>query len=138
LFSILLDVQCVCKSDSGSQNISAIIKKVDDYFKNKQEPDIPTLDLTLDEFIEYGSDTIDESDDNTDIRYFIKPIGSTDSPFPESGKLDKAIVSLHFAKRPRAVRIGDILICHAVGSTKFIGYYEVITEPILTGGDDDR
>ena len=139
LKTLMNEVFSVCSAPLSVQNISAIIKKVDDYFKNKQEPDIPTLDLTLDEFVEYGSDTIDESDDNTDIRYFIKPIGSTDSPFPESGKLDKAIASLHFAKRrPRAVRIGDILICYAVGSTKLIGYYEVITEPTLTGGDDDR
>ena len=139
LQTLINEVFSVCSEPLSIDDIPKIIKKIDDYFKNKQEPEMPTLDLTLDEFIHYGNDTIEDINADSDIRYFIKPVGSSNSPFPESHKLDKNIETLHFAKRkPRAVRIGDVLICYAVGTTKLLGYFEVITEPSLTGTDDDR
>ena len=138
LKTLIDEVFSVCSKPISHTSISGIIKKVDDYFKTKQEPNIPKLDLTLDEFIDFGTE-IAASDNSSDIRYFIKPRGSADSPYQISNKIDPDIVTLEFARRkPRAVRIGDILICYAVGVTNLLGYFEVLTEPELTGDEDDR
>jgi len=139
MLEMLVDeVFSVCSKPISNTSISGIIEKVDDYFKTKQEPNVPKLDLTVDEFIDFGTE-ITETDRPSDIRYFIKPRGSADSPYSIHSKIDSDIVTLEFAKRkPRAVRIGDILICYAVGVTNLLGYFEVLTEPALTGDEDDR
>lgn len=65
------------------------------------------------------------------MRYFIKPVGYTDKPFELSRKLSSNIEKMHFAKRPKSVRIGDVLICYAVGTRKLLGYFEVISDPYI-------
>ncbi|WFD09787.1 phospholipase D family protein [Tepidibacter hydrothermalis] len=61
-------------------------------------------------------------------RYFIKPIGSKDSPYTEGMRPKSDTEELHFAKKPIAVRPGDILICYGVVVKKLLGYFEVISE----------
>ncbi|MCP1312493.1 ATP-binding protein [Paenibacillus tyrfis] len=41
------------------------------------------------------------------------------------------IEKMHFARRPNPVRIGDILICYGVGTTKLLGYFEVVSDPYI-------
>lgn len=65
---------------------------------------------------------------NTEIRYFIKPVGSKESPYTEQMHPKSGIEELHFAKKPVAVRRGDILICYGVKVKKLLGYFEVTTD----------
>jgi hypothetical protein len=93
--------------------------------------------------VQTDGDSIDTlSETNTppieaDIRYFIKPIGSFESPYSDGNTPDP--LKLHFPKRnPRSIRIGDILICYAVQNyEKIIGYYRVLSE-ILVDKTDTR
>jgi HKD family nuclease len=129
---LMKEVFEVCSQPLSEERITNIIEKVDKYFENKQEPEQPKPDLSISEFIDFNISVSNK-------RYFIKPIGSSEEPYPETSKLDNGIIKLHFSKRkPRAVREGDILICYAVGSTKLLGYFEVTTPPAFLGNDDDR
>lgn len=129
---LINEVFSVCSKALSCDNISGIIKKVDDYFNAMLEPEQPKLDLSIDEFIDFGTIV-------SDTRYFIKPVGYSTSPYPESSRLDTNIATMRFSKRkPRAVRVGDILICYAVGTTKILGYFEVLTLPAFAGDEEER
>jgi len=132
LETLIKEVFEVCSKPLSKESISGIIRKVDSYFKTKPEPTQLKPDLSIDEFIDFNLNVPNK-------RYFLKPVGYMESPFPENEKLDSDIAALHFSKRkPSAVRVGDVLICYAVGSAKLLGYFEVITEPAYSGNDDDR
>lgn len=129
---LIKEVFQVCSKPLNKTSISSIIKKVDDYFKTGPELIETNLQLSVDEFIDFDMRIPDK-------RYFLKPVGSTEAPFPTNRTLDSDIATLHFSKRkPQAVRVGDILICYAVGTTKLLGYFEVITAPVFSGNDQDR
>lgn len=55
-------------------------------------------------------------------RFFIKPIGTHTDPIIDS-ELTSGVIG--FAKRPKAVRVGDILIFHAVKARCIVGYGKV-------------
>ena len=71
-------------------------------------------------------------------RFFIKPFGSNNHKIFEgdySGKFQKQ----HFANRkPKAVRVGDILITYAVGARKIISVFKVMSSPKHTNMPNDR
>lgn len=132
LEALIKDVLGVCSKPLSDESISGIIKKVDNYFKTKPEPEQLKPELSIDEFIDFNITVSNK-------RYFLKPVGYMESPYSENAKMNSDIDNLCFSKRkPRAVRVGDILICYAVGSTKLLGYFEVITEPAYSGNDDER
>ena len=132
LKTLIKEVFSVCSKPLSSDNISGIINKVDNYLKTNVEPEQPKLDLSVSEFL-------DSSITVSDKRYFIKPVGYTGHPFPETERLDSSVATLEFSKRkPRAIRVGDILICYAVGSTKLLGLFEVTTPPTFSGNDEER
>lgn len=67
------------------------------------------------------------------VKYFIKPIGSSDKPYP-----DKTIMptDIYFSRRyPKAVTENDILICYAVGNGRLLGYYLVTSEKALKASE---
>lgn len=51
---------------------------------------------------------------------------------------DKDFKEQHFAKRPRAVRIGDILITYAVGTRKVVSVFQVTSTANETHIPNDR
>ena len=64
------------------------------------------------------------------IKYFLKPMGSAESPYEEGQPCYES--KLRFSKRyPRAVDIGSILICYGVGVKKLVGYFECVSERAL-------
>lgn len=70
-------------------------------------------------------------------RIFIKPIGVSGEPSPTGDQSIKT--DLYFSKRrPRAVRVDDILITYAVGNRHIIGAYKVISEPQWDGNGNPR
>lgn len=69
-------------------------------------------------------------------RYFIKPIGSIDNKV--RFLTDKDFKEQHFAKRPKAVCIGDILITYAVGARKIISVFQVTSQAKKTNIQNDR
>ena len=69
-------------------------------------------------------------------RFFIKPIGSIDNKV--RSLTDKDFKELHFAKRPKAVRIGDILITYAVGARKVVSVFQVTSTANETHIPKDR
>lgn len=111
--------------------ILKLMLRADEYMK-----DNPETGKTNPKFDLAGILHKELDDPETDIRYFLKPIGSTENPFVEHKIYNK---ELHFSKRyPRAVRVSDILICYSVGTTKLLGYNRVLSLPIHTGNKDDR
>ena len=71
-----------------------------------------------------------------DVRFFIKPIGSMNNKVRTL--TDKDFEEQHFAKRPRAVRINDILITYAVGVRKIISVFQVTSQAKKTNIQNDR
>lgn len=69
-------------------------------------------------------------------RYFIKPIGSIDNKVRLL--TDKDFKEQHFAKRPSAVRIGDILITYAVGARTIVSVFQVTSTANKTNIPNDR
>jgi len=61
---------------------------------------------------------------NTNVNYWLKPIGVSDNIIPWDMKFDEIDSDLHFSdKNPRGVKKGDILVAYAVGEnlTPFYG-----------------
>jgi len=67
-----------------------------------------------------------KSEHTNNREYYIKPVGWTKEPYTEHKPLGQ---NLHFSKKRPNVKVGDILICYAVGPKHLLGYYEVLTEP---------
>lgn len=72
-----------------------------------------------------------------ETRLFLKPIGATGLPVL-SGDFSKEGSVSFSRRRPNSVRIGDLLICYAVGSTKLISVFRVLSEPLNTNNAADR
>ncbi len=60
-------------------------------------------------------------------RFFIKPLGTSKSPFEKPLTLGDNDVT-GFNKNPRTMNKGDIVICHAVGASNIVGYYAISVE----------
>lgn len=69
-------------------------------------------------------------------RFFVKPVGVTEEPIYGGDFSNEE--RQYFSRRPKAVRIGDLLIAYGVGSRKIISVFEVISDAISTGNPDDR
>ena len=104
-----------------TDEVLKLMIKADEYYsKNKPVANATPIDI---------SDILNKKyfDDNEDCNYFLKPIGVSDNPFTKGRVVSS---TLHFSKRrPRAVKINDILICYGVGPTNLLGYFKVLTEP---------
>lgn len=71
-------------------------------------------------------------------RFFIKPFGSNNHKIFE-GDYSEKFQKQHFANRkPKAVRVGDILITYAVGARKIISIFKVMSSPKHTNMPNDR
>lgn len=72
-----------------------------------------------------------------ETRFFLKPYGSVDDKIYDGDFSEED--KIYFSKRrPNSVRINDLLICYAVGSTKLISVFKVLSEPHNTGNKKDR
>lgn len=72
-----------------------------------------------------------------EIRIFLKPYGSANNKIYDGDFSQKD--KMHFSKRrPNSVRMNDLLICYAVGSTKLTSIFKVTSEPQTTGKPTDR
>ncbi|MGG1679519.1 restriction endonuclease PLD domain-containing protein [Neobacillus sp. NRS-1170] len=124
---IIDDLSNVSSHALTNDEITNIISRIDSYTDSSGETKKPKIDLKVSDLIKKRAKI-----HKSDIRYFIKPVGWSDRPFSTNRSLSNNIEKLHFSKRkPSAVRVGDILICYAVGTTKLLGYYEVIDEPVF-------
>ncbi|SDZ00105.1 restriction endonuclease PLD domain-containing protein [Bacillus sp. 166amftsu] len=129
---IIDDLSNVSSHALTNEEISNIISRIDSYTGSSGETKKPKIDLKVSDLIKKKVNV-----SKSGIRYFIKPVGWSDRPFSTSRSLGNDIEKLHFSKRrPAAVRIGDILICYAVGTTRLLGYYEVIEEPVFLKNAD--
>jgi len=68
---------------------------------------------------------------------FLKPYGSKDDKI-YSGDFSNENKMYFSRRRPNSVRINDLLVCYAVGSTKLTSVFKVLSEPIHTGKNSDR
>ncbi|WP_338032561.1 hypothetical protein [Clostridium manihotivorum] len=118
----------------SKEQITSIIKKIDDYSNLLEWETEAKVDLKVSEFIEYKNNI-----SYSNKRFFLKPLGSAQEPFSTSRSLSSDVENIHFSKRrPASVRVGDILICYAVGSGKLLGLFEVIEEPMNSRIENDR
>lgn len=70
-------------------------------------------------------------------RMFIKPVGVSTKPI-YGGDYSRETDMYFSKKRPKAVRVGDILITYAVGGRKIMGAYKVKSEPRWDNNGDPR
>lgn len=141
LQSTLNDLLKVSSEPLSQTELDAIVKEIDDYAKANPpvKEEKPALDVTKHIKKKLPEPAVETPDFDNDVRYFLKPIGWTDNPFDENRVLDAGIIEMHFSKRrPNAVRVGDILICYGVGSTKLLGYFKVNTAPYFDDSDSPR
>lgn len=77
-------------------------------------------------------------DVNYTTRVFLKPVGSTGNKIYE-GDYSEEEEQYFSRKRPAAVRKNDYLISYAVGATKIISVFKVLSdEPLYNSNDDSR
>ncbi|MFL0198449.1 restriction endonuclease PLD domain-containing protein [Clostridium sp. WILCCON 0269] len=134
LKNLINEIFSICSEALYKEHLAKIIEKIDNYSKNVGEPKKFKFDLRVSEFIKYN-----EKISKLDKRFFLKPVGWLQKPFSTMRTLSSSIETLHFSKRkPRAVRVGDILICYAVGTAKLLGYFEVLEEPTNLMSKTDR
>lgn len=127
LKQIVTDISKVSSHALTNDDLHNIIVKIDSFSQNAGVPPAPHINLEVNNFIKHKL-----AESTTDIRYFIKPVGFSDEPFEATRTLSSGVEVMHFSKRrPNSVRIGDILICYGVGTTKLLGYFEVISEPYI-------
>lgn len=141
---LLDDIFKVVSNPLSLNDIDIIVKSIDEFFQKHELNDIPKPKLNVtDIFIgKLKNSNIKNqinlsSSSNEDIKYFLKPIGSSENPIDDDWQVGNINQDIYFSKRkPVSVRIGDILICYAVGSRKLLGYFRVINEPKLTNNKD--
>lgn len=141
LQTTLNDLFKVSSEPLSQTELDAIVKEIDDYTKANPPVKVekPVLDVTKHIKTKLLEPTVETPDFDIDVRYFLKPIGWTDNPFDENRVLEPGFIEMHFSKRrPNAVRVGDILICYGVGSTKLLGYFKVTTAPYFDDSDSQR
>lgn len=134
LEKIQQEVSSVRSIPLTAEDVANIIIKIDDYVRKEGVPEKVKIELNV-------SDTIDsvEKADKAHRSYFIKPVGWSQKPFSTSRILSHDIETLHFSRRkPAAVKSGDILICYGVGTTKLLGYFEALEDPVHSGINGDR
>ncbi|WP_230163171.1 restriction endonuclease PLD domain-containing protein, partial [Peribacillus simplex] len=132
LKNLINQITSVSSHALSKEELEKIIVKIDSFSKGMEGLKEPKMDLKVNDIIKQKAHR-----SYSDKRFFIKPVGWSDRHFSINRTLATDVEKLHFSKRrPAAVRVGDILICYAVGTTKLLGYFEVIEEPILLEGAD--
>lgn len=117
------------------KDIEEIIKRIDVYKNNNNIASKQIIRIKVADII--NKNKTNSSIQNTNKKYFIKPVGWSENPFSINRKLSASIEKLHFAKRPAAIEIGDIIICYGVGTRKLLGYFEVISD-VINLNDNSR
>lgn len=88
---------------------------------------VPIISLDLTKLVHTALSTIPV---NRQIKYWLKPTGSSDAWVDRKESYDREITFLHFStKKPKGVRKGDVLIGYAIGWGHILGLFEVISEP---------
>ncbi len=64
----------------------------------------------------------------TGANYWLKPVGVIANPIPLDKQYNSLTEKLHFARPPRKVKLGDILIVYAVGHKNVVSIYRVKSE----------
>ncbi|MGK9185341.1 NgoFVII family restriction endonuclease [Priestia filamentosa] len=134
LLKLISEINTVESRVLSTKELEEIIKKIDAFSQASFMPPEPKISLTVSDILNKRKHTV-----TSDKRYFIKPVGVSDNPFSEHRRLSTDVQNLHFSKRkPIAVRKGDILICYGVGTTKLLGYFEVVEGPYYLEGASSR
>lgn len=133
-------IDCIKNISSQSLTKEAlikIIKKFEDYLKNNPEKsEKQKIEIKISDLIPSQTNKNNVIDD--DKKYFIKPVGSREAHYRTEDRFDEGISDHYFSKKyPQAVRVGDILICYAVGTTKLLGYFEVKSAPEAVDPEDN-
>lgn len=135
------DLYKVSSEPLSQTELAVIVKEIDDYAKANPpiKEDKPLLDVTKHIKKKLVEPKVTTPDFDSDVRYFLKPVGSSDHPYSEDRVIPSGIIEMHFSKRrPSAVKPGDILICYGVGVRKLLGYFKVRTAPYFDDSDNDR
>ena len=134
LTNLLRDINGVCSKVISDETIQQIINKIRAHPKFNNHKNNDKIDLDVSEYIYHDSEkTIDNR------KYFIKPVGWAEDPFTYDKVVESGIGTQRFSRRrPRAVEIGDILICYGVGTQKLLGYFEVLENPVNNEIPEDR
>lgn len=113
-----------------------ILKDIEAKFNSIQPPIQKVVSsIKLVDNLKLKNNPLEISDKST---FWLKPIGSSDEYINPKEKFSKPSYDLYFAKYPRSVRIGDILIAYAVGSKKILSIFKVASSVQPTSNSKDR
>ena len=88
---------------------------------------VPVIALDLTKFISTAQPIISIT---RNIKYWLKPTGSSEAWVDPKESYDREITLLHFSTRPpTGVHVGDILIGYSIGWGRMLGLFEVLTDP---------
>lgn len=123
---ILKEIDNLPFDNLSEDALEEIFKKLDDYMNIKKAAEIPQVDLDFSSLFNKSKHEFNR--EIVERKYFIKPVGNHENPFPITSTYSNKIEKLYFSKRyPRAVTQGSVMICYAVGDRRVIGYYKVIS-----------
>lgn len=108
------------------QDIYTMQAKANAFLEEQPQKEDRTIDLSLMDALP----TLILPHTDSATNYWLKPIGVTHYPIPETRLYDAQHEDMHFSKlRPNGVKPGDILIVFAVGSTKIVSLFKVLSYP---------
>lgn len=126
LAGVIDDVVSASSEALTESELGAVIARIDDYVTHTGVPKAASVKLEVTSLLRKKVAIIPRN-----VRYFIKPVGHSKESFDINRILSVNFEKMHFARRPNSVRVGDILICYAVGKTKLLGFFEVTSEPYI-------
>lgn len=105
------------------------------FASNPQPKQVIVKTINLVEILELKSNPIIIPNKNT---IWLKPIGSSEHLIQLNEKYSDPTHKLYFARNPRGVKIGDILIAYAVGYKKVLSIFRVSSSVQITSNPSDR
>jgi len=116
------------------EEIYRMQQKTIDFLEKQPQTEVRDIDLDLTGSLTSSSWT---SEFDETIQFWLKPIGSSESPVRENRPFNEIEEDLHFSKqRPNGVKPNDILIAYGVGTTKMLSVYRVTSFPIRVPQED--
>lgn len=137
LQKVIDDVFSVSTSPLSLKELNGIYSAVDEYRQQNPQEKTQKIDQKVSHILSAKVPVLTTKKVTTthvefppDTKFFIKPLGSKNSPFTIERILNDDVQEIQFSKRkPNEVEIGDILIRYGVGVRKLLGYFNVTNKP---------
>ncbi|MBD2846697.1 NgoFVII family restriction endonuclease [Paenibacillus sp. IB182496] len=98
LKKVIADIGKVSSHALTRKELQGVIENIDSYAKNAEVHKVPKFELEVGHL--FKKKTVEPK---SDVRYFIKPVGSSERPFATTRKLNSDFEKMHFSRRPTVI-----------------------------------